>query len=139
MVYEPSHHLLALLEGFQRRLGQEVRERMRGSGLLRGSEGRILGLIEPEGTRPTTLAEGSWITKQAIGKRVRELEDRGLVAVRPDPDDRRAVRVYRTKRGEEVKTDTELRIAELEATFADEVGADRYHTFCEVLAELARG
>src|SRR5687768_11801851 len=108
-------HLLALLDGFQRRLDSEVRERMRGTGVLRGSEGRILGLIEADGTRPTSLAAGSWITKQAIGKRVQELEARGLVAVRPDPDDGRAVRVHRTAKGERVKAATDARVAELEA------------------------
>ncbi len=111
---------------------------MRGTGVLRGSEGRILGLIERDGTRPTSLAEGSWITKQAIGKRVRELEARGLVAVRPDPDDGRAVRVHRTIRGERVKAATESRIAELEAALAAEVGPERFRTFCEVLDELGR-
>ena len=111
---------------------------MRGTGLRRGSEGRILGLIEPDGTRPTSLAEGSWMTKQAIGKRVRELEERGLVAVRPDPDDGRAVRIHRTEKGERVKATTESRVAELERAFAEEVGEDRYRTFCEVLEELGR-
>jgi DNA-binding MarR family transcriptional regulator len=139
VVYERPPHLLALLDGFQRRLGQEVTTRMRGTGVLRGSEGRILGLIEPDGTRPTSLAEGSWITKQAIGKRVRELEERGLVSVRPDPDDGRAVRVHRTPKGEAVKATTEQRVAELERAFAVEVGEERYRTFCEVLSELGRG
>lgn len=111
---------------------------MRGSGVLCGSEGRILGLIDPAGSRPTTLAEGSWITKQAIGKRVRELEARGLVVTRPDPDDGRAVRVHRTKRGEAIKATTELRIADMERAFAEEVGEERYRTFCDVLAELGR-
>ena len=109
---------------------------MRGTGILRGSEGRILGLIEPDGTRPTSLAEGSWITKQAIGKRVRELEERGLVAVAPDPEDGRAVRVHRTAEGERVKQQTEQRIAELERAFAAEVGEDRYRIFREVLDAL---
>lgn len=137
MVYELPH-LLMLLEGFQRRLGREMSTRMHGTGILRGSEGRILGLIEPEGTRPTSLAEGTWITKQAIGKRVRQLEERGLVAVQSDPDDGRAVRVRRTAKGERVKATTESRIAELELAFAAEVGEERYRTFCEVLAELGR-
>ena len=137
MVDEPSH-LLARLDGLQRRLGREMSTRMRGSGVLRGSEGRILGLIGPDGIRPTALAEGSWITKQAVGKRVRELEERGLVAVRPDPDDGRAVRVHRTAAGERVKVATESRIAELERDLAAQVGAARYRTFCEVLAELGR-
>ena len=112
---------------------------MRDTGVRRGSEGRILGLIEPEGTRPTALADGSWVTKQAIGKRVRELEERGLVAVRPDPEDRRAVRVHRTAKGDRAKRSTEARIAELERDFAAEVGEERYRTFCEVLRELSDG
>jgi DNA-binding MarR family transcriptional regulator len=135
VVYD-SPHLLGLLEGFQRRLGREVEQRMRDTGILRGSEGRILGLIEPDGTRPTSLAEGSWITKQAIGKRVRELEERGLVAVAPDPEDGRAVRVHRTAAGERVKRHAEERIAELERDFAAEVGEDRYRVFREVLDAL---
>ena len=138
VVYEHPDHLLGLLEGFQRRLGREVAERMRGTGVLRGSEGRILGLIDAAGTRPTALAEGSWITKQAIGKRVRELEERGLVAVVPDPDDGRAVLVRRTAKGARVKAATEGRIAEMEATFAEEVGTERWQTFREVLDELGR-
>lgn len=135
MVYE-SPHLLQLLEGFQRRLGRETAHRMRDTGILRGSEGRILGLIEADGTRPTSLAEGSWITKQAIGKRVRELEERGLVAVAPDPEDGRAVRVHRTAEGERVKAQTEQRIAELERDFAAEVGEERYRIFRDVLDAL---
>lgn len=131
-------HLLALLDEFQRRLDDEVRDRMRGAGVLRGSEGRILGLIEADGTRPTSLAAGSWITKQAVGKRVRELQARGLVSVRPDPDDGRAVRVHRTAKGERVKAATESRVAELEAAFAAEVGAERFRIFCEVLHALGR-
>ena len=111
---------------------------MRGTGVLRGSEGRILGLILPGGSRPTALAEGSWITKQAIGKRVRDLEERGLVSVRPDPEDGRAVRVHRTRKGESVKATAEVRIAEMERAFAEEVGEDRYRIFREVLDELGR-
>ncbi len=137
MVYEPRH-LLVLLERLQRRLGREMSTRMHGTGILRGSEGRILGLIEPEGTRPTSLAEGSWITKHAIGKRLRGLEERGLVALQSDPDDGRAVRVRRTAKGERVKAATESRIAELERAFAAEVGEERYRTFRAVLEELGR-
>lgn len=111
-------------------------ERIRDTGILRGSEGRILGLVSPDGSRPTSLAEGSWITKQAIGKRVRELEERGLVEVRPDPADGRAVLVHRTAKGDRVRAGAEAKIAELERDLAAEVGEDRYRTFREVLVEL---
>lgn len=111
---------------------------MRGTGILRGSEGRVLGLIEPDGTRPTSLAEGTWITKQAVGKRIRDLEERGLVTVRPDPADGRAVRVHKTPEGERVKAATEQRIAALERDLAAEVGEHRYRIFRQVLDELGR-
>jgi DNA-binding MarR family transcriptional regulator len=137
-VVDQSPHLLVLLEGFQRRLEHEVSTRMRGTGILRGSEGRILGLIGPGGSRPTTLAEGSWITKQAIGKRIRDLEERGLVVVRPDPDDARAVRVHRTAKGDRAKAATEARVAELEAAFAAEIGAERWRTFRAALDQLGQ-
>lgn len=136
VVYFP--HVLAALHGFQRRLGGELSTRMRDTGILRGSEGRVLALIEADGTRPTSLAEGSWITKQAIGKRVRDLEERGLVVVRPDPADGRAVRVHRTSKGDRVKAETETRIAALERDLAAEVGEHRYRIFREVLDELGR-
>lgn len=136
MVYR-SPHLLALVEGFQHRLERELSARMRGTGVLRGSEGRILGLIDADGTRPTSLVEGSWITKQAIGRRVRELEERGLVAVRPDPDDGRALRVHLTAKGERVKATTASRVGELEGAFSAEVGEERYRIFCEVLEQLS--
>ena len=106
---------------------------------LRGSEGRILDLVRAKGTRPTVLAEGAWITKQAIGKRIRDLEARGLVQLDPDPDDGRAVLVHRTAEGERVRTVIGEQIADLERELREQVGDERYRIFREVLDELGGG
>lgn len=133
----PLPHLFAALDALQRRLGPEISGRMRPHGAeLRGSHGRILGLLPPEGARPSALAEG-WVSKQAIGKRIQEMAASGLVSVEPDPDDRRATIVRRTAEGNRLRSVAKKEIAEIEASLAAEVGAKRYRLFREVLDELA--
>ena len=105
---------------------------------LRGSHGRILDLIDDAGTRPSALADGAWITKQAVGQRVHELEARGLVSITPDPTDGRAVIVRRTPEGDRIRRGAVGAIAAMEAEWAEVVGATRYATFRAVLDELGR-
>ncbi|MCU1370323.1 MAG: Transcriptional regulator, MarR family [Ilumatobacteraceae bacterium] len=106
---------------------------------MRGSFGRLLGTIPDDGARQTELADGLWITKQSLGERLRALEDRGWISIEPDPDDRRARIVRRTPEGDRIRALTEVAMAEMEAGWAAEVGAERYRTFRAVLAELSRG
>jgi DNA-binding MarR family transcriptional regulator len=131
-------HLLASLDLLMARLGSGMRRRTERAGLtIRGSEARLLHLIGPEGTRQTDLADGAWITKQAIGKRIREMEDRGLVTVAPDPADRRATLVRRTAAGDAVRAATRAMVRDLEDELAGIVGLDRYRVFRAVADELA--
>jgi DNA-binding MarR family transcriptional regulator len=132
-------HLLAGLGGLDQRIGAGLARRMRGQPILRGSEGRILDLIGADGTRPSVLAEGAWISKQAIGKRIHDLEARGLVTLEPDPLDGRAVIVRRTAEGDRIRMFALEQIADLEREFADLVGVDRYDVFRSVLEELGTG
>ncbi len=125
------------MERLQHQIGQGMRRRVAEHGLeLRGSEARILDLIEPDGTRPSELAEGAWISKQAIGKRISDMGARGLVTIRPDPGDGRAVLVSPTEEGERVHSLVIGQIADLEREFSERVGADRYGVFRDVLDEL---
>ena len=132
----PSLHVLDAIEWFMRRLEHERATRKAGDGpMLRGSQGRILHLLPAEGARPTELAAGDWITKQAIGQRVRELEEMGLVRTDPDPDDRRAVIVRRTPEGDRIQEQILADIDAMERSWAEEVGQG-YATFRAVLDEL---
>lgn len=131
-------HVVAAIEAIMRRTETDLgalREE-RNIPITRGSHGRILQLLPPEGARPTDLADGGWVTKQAIGQRVRELEELGLVRTHPDPDDGRAVIVRRTARGDRVDTQLQAVIEELEHAWSDQVGTDRYGIFRAVLDEL---
>lgn len=133
-----SLHVLDAVEWFQRRMGAEFRAHRQRDDLpvSRGSQGRILHLLPDDGARPTELATGGWITKQAIGKRVRELEALGLVRTDPDREDGRAVVVRRTAAGDRVAAQILDAIAAIERSWAEEVGEERYATFRAVLDEL---
>lgn len=97
---------------------------------------RSIALLPQDGARPTELAAGGWVSKQAIGQRVRELVELGLVRTDPDPTDRRAVIVRRTPAGDRVADELRRVIADLENTWAEQVGKDQYATFRAVLDEL---
>ncbi|HKJ54483.1 MAG TPA: MarR family winged helix-turn-helix transcriptional regulator [Nitriliruptoraceae bacterium] len=120
-----------------RRLDLEHRTRRRDDvPIARGSQGRILHLLPDEGARPTDLAAGGWITKQAVGQRVRELEELGLVETHPDPDDGRAIIVSRTTAGDRAAEAILDAIDEMERAWAQEVGEERYAVFRAVLDDL---
>ena len=130
-------HVVAGVEALQRRIAESLTERLGTLGIeLRGSHGRILDLIGPDGTRPSVLAHG-WVSKQAIGQRIRELHELGLVEVERDRDDRRATVVRRTRQGDLILAQLAAGIAELERELRDQVGAARYEVFRGVLDELA--
>jgi len=56
-----------------------------------------------DGMRLTDLAKGAGMAPQSIGELVDQLEDLGMVERRPDPDDRRAKRVYLTEKAREAQ------------------------------------
>ena len=88
--------LLLARQDFLERLGRKLHGSGGGSFLSRA---RLLPYLDVEGTRSTELARRMGVTKQAVARMVRELEDDGLLARDPDPDDRRAFRVVFTAAG----------------------------------------
>ncbi|MEM6956463.1 MAG: MarR family transcriptional regulator [Myxococcota bacterium] len=78
-------------------------ERIRAAGFddYRPSDVEIVARLPDEaGTTVTELVRRARRSKQAVGKLVSSLEERGYVQRRPDPDDGRAQRIFLTSRGE---------------------------------------
>src|SRR3712207_4666682 len=74
-----------------------------GHGDIREGHGCVFGFIEPEGSRLTSLAERSGLTKQAVGEAVDDLQRLGYVERVPDPSDGRAKLVRLTEKGASVE------------------------------------
>ena len=103
---------------------------------FRPSHGRLLDLIPDGGIRPSAIASDVWITKQAVGVRLREMQELGWVSTTRDPADGRAVIVKRTAAGSRIHRAARQAIAKLEAEWAEAVGPDRFDTFRAVIDEL---
>ncbi|GAA0956620.1 MarR family winged helix-turn-helix transcriptional regulator [Virgisporangium aurantiacum] len=71
-----------------------------------------------DGTRITDLANRAGMTRQMMGRLVRELEALGYLATATHPDDQRAVVVTMTEHGQSIRTEAAAVIAELEADYA---------------------
>ena len=70
------------------------------------------------GTRITDLANRAGMTRQMMGRLVRELEALGYLSTATHPDDQRAVVVTMTEHGQSIRTEAAAVIAELEADYA---------------------
>jgi DNA-binding MarR family transcriptional regulator len=80
----------------------------------RPSHGNVMEQLDfQDGQRLTDRAAGAGMTLQSTGELVDQLEALGYVERRPDPNDRRAKRIYRTARAMEasrIAADTVERI-----------------------------
>jgi DNA-binding MarR family transcriptional regulator len=82
----------------------------------------VFGNVAAGGMRITDLAAHAGMTRQMMGRLVRELEELGYVASRPDPADQRAVIVELTDRGWRFCKDAQEVMAELEREYETLLG-----------------
>lgn len=103
----------------------------------RRAHGSVMEQLDFEdGLRLTDLAKGAGMSPQAIGELVDQLEELGYLERRPDPDDRRAKRIYRTtraRRASEAAFDTAHRI---DIELGELLGPDRLAALKTDLAQI---
>ena len=103
---------------------------------LKNSHNAVFATLDPHGSRAADMAAQLGITRQSMGEIVRELVDLGIVAMAPDPADRRAKLVTWTAKGLEVARDGYQHILEVEDRCADELGADHFAALREALVRV---
>ncbi|GGL12305.1 MarR family winged helix-turn-helix transcriptional regulator [Planomonospora parontospora] len=107
------------LEGLHRQLADEGFEG------IRYVHGSVFRYIDAEGSRLTTLAERSGLTKQAISELVSELEDHGYLERVADEVDRRAKIIRLTGRGRTAQAAAARILADVEQRWSRLLGRDR--------------
>jgi DNA-binding MarR family transcriptional regulator len=90
----------------------------------------------PQGARPSELAARLQISKQALNYLLGELERLDYLERRPDPDDRRAKRIALTRRGTAAGNVIREAVAELETTWAQQLGPKRFDQLRSLLHDL---
>ncbi len=112
--------------------------RARGYGQLGAAHAAILPHIDLEGTRATVIAERAGMTKQGAGHVIDDLERQGLVTRTPDPTDKRAALIQFTDAGwNYLRAAHDLKV-EIEAEYAELLGADAFESLCADLARIVR-
>ena len=92
----------------------------------------------PQGARPSELATRLRVSKQALNYLLGELERLGYLERRPDPGDLRSKRIALTPRGIAVVDAIREAVAEIETTWAERLGPERFAALREFLLELNR-
>lgn len=100
--------------------------------------GPVFRHIDEEGSRLTTLAERSGLTKQAIGEVVADLERLGYVERTADPDDRRAKIIRLTGRGVDAQVAAGRILGDIERRWTEHLGEDGVATLRRTLEDLIR-
>ena len=121
----------ALVKNLHTRLAQE------GYGEITPSHGLVFQYIEVTGSRITELASRGGITKQSMSAIVYQLEEYGYLKRKDDPGDARAILFILTVKGEALKSRGQQINYEFEKNFEQELGANQYQKFREMLSRLA--
>ena len=121
-------------EAVQRRMLARLREA--GFADLDVAHMNVFQYPGPQGARPSELAARLGMTKQALNYLLGELERLGYLGREPDPDDLRSKRVVLTERGASAIHVIREAVAEVEATWSQELGPERFGQFRALLLEL---
>ena len=131
--------VFARLSRADRLLKKSLAETFEGYGLNRG-EFDVLATLrragEPYGLTPTELYRSMMLSSAAMTNRIDRLEERGLVAREPDPDDRRGVRIRLTAEGLELIEGALGAHVEGEERLLAALSGDERRQLAELLAKL---
>ena len=121
-------------EAVQRQMLERLHER--GFDDLDAAHLNVFQYPGPQGARPSELAGRLGVSKQALNYLLGELERSGYVERQPHPDDQRSKRIALTDRGAAAFGVIRDAVAEMEATWARELGPERFALLRQLLLEL---
>jgi DNA-binding MarR family transcriptional regulator len=121
-------------EAVQRHMLERLHER--GFDDLDAAHLNVFQYPGPQGARPSDLAARLRVSKQALNYLLGELERLDYLERRPDPDDLRAKRIAVTPRGASAIGVIREAVGEMEATWAQQLGANRFAQLRDLLLDL---
>ncbi len=126
--------LPALSHYFRTRLAASIQAK--GFQGLKPSFGQVLGLISREPRRMQYIGSVLGVSKQAVAVTSAELEALGYVVREADAEDKRQIVLRLSPAGEQVVTESEASVRELEASLRGALAAPDFQFLDEALAQL---
>jgi len=96
----------------------------------------LRALYEQDGQHASELARSVGRAATSFTPNLDKLQDKGLIERRPDPSDRRAVRIFLTETANEQRDEILGAAEELDQQIESLFGAENYSAFLNVLATL---
>lgn len=97
----------------------------------------VLRYPGPDGRRPSEIAAGSGMSKQALNYLLGQLETLGYLTREPDPDDHRSKRVQLTDRGRGAMDTMRAAVAAVEREWEAALGTDDVDQLRAILTRLS--
>ncbi len=129
----------ALLAAVFERLNRQIVDGVVAAGFtdIRPAHGSVMSnLVHEDGLRASELAALASMTPQSMGELIDDLEGKGYIERRADPGDRRAKRVYLTRRGRAAVTASAAAVRAQEAMLEAKLGATELRELREILLDL---
>lgn len=105
--------------------------------IVMNARGRLLPYIDVEGTRSIDLARRMGVTKQAVARMVKELEEEGLLSREADDADGRAALVKFTDAGLDYMTRLHKCITQVERDYERLFGQEQMKLVRQTLGAIA--
>ena len=136
----PSYELIILIATTWSILVEELQTELAkvGYGDIRPSHGFAFQLFAPNGTTGNELAEHLGVTKQAASQMIDYLEERGYVARKPHPTDKRGKLVVLTQKGWDCIQAVETIFATIEKRLSEVLGDEHMDILRADLRRLIR-
>lgn len=96
----------------------------------------VLRHLDPQGLQLTLLAEHAGLSKQGVGKMVKDLEGKGYLKVNADQHDGRAKVVTYTRKGENLMHKAIVIVGDIEKRYEILLGSHNYQNLRENLLAL---
>ena len=127
--------LLTILQGYYW-VEDGVRNYVRAQGHppLTRSEGMIMANIILGHHRPADIARGLGVSRQAIHTTIRQMEEKNIVEIREDADNRRLKLVYLTTLGETMRGDGIKAINIILSDLGQRIGKQKVSQLTNILA-----
>jgi DNA-binding MarR family transcriptional regulator len=130
--------MIAIVDKTARMMREEMITAMRARGYewAQPAHNSVFATLPPEGARSADMAERAGITRQSMGEVIRDLAERGVVEMVPDPSDGRAKIVRFTEQGVAMAQEGFAHITDLDRLFRETFGDADYEACRRVLAGI---
>lgn len=135
---DKDRHIGRLVSKTQRFVREIASEFLQTKGYTNFRVGHMVALIhiDLEGSNINNLAHLAGVTKQAMSKLVKELQDEGYVTIEKHPHDARTLIVKLSDKGVNTMLDWKECTKKIEMTFTDLIGGEQLEQLINVLSKI---